>query len=424
MAHNANYVYQNLADIATGIFLNIDNNMLTACQKAANAAMIKVCGSTENCDEMIVDNGLGSRSLEYKICDFTYRGDSLDIDYNNCRPNIDTITDEELGRNTTAMTATDSKGDITYVHHNAKNIAAVIDGRIYWESVKFTDDGSTKDGIIDVASYWYDVSTDTDGNETITDEHKERVNSELAALQTSVQNAISAIESDQKVQYCMTGREFQGYKKMLGTGSKTNPRFPQLTAQMRRIISDSALAKTKENYYAKYDELNAKMSKDYSKLAERKAEIAGQNNKDRRRGIARDSCVNLAKSSAMARSAEPPASAGTYLLAGWYGIGAGLAPIPGVAIASAVMAGVILSSADADANGPNVEPDNTQLTGSGGMQQWNYKETITTAFDWENLVCHKCVRSSQCAKTRNPLVGDKYCETWGEETEKCTDIQF
>ncbi len=64
-------VYDELAEIATGVFLNIDNNMLTACQRAADAAMIKVCGSTTDCDNLIVDNGLGSRSLEYKICNYT-----------------------------------------------------------------------------------------------------------------------------------------------------------------------------------------------------------------------------------------------------------------------------------------------------------------------------------------------------------------
>lgn len=418
-AHNADYVYQNLAEIATGIFLNIDNNMLTACQKAANAAMIKVCGSTENCDEMIVDNGLGSRSLDYKICEYHNNRDNINIDYNQCRPNIDSITDDELGRNTTAATATDSSGNIKYVRHNVKPFAAVIDGLIYWDSVTMNDDG-----IISTADYFNNLENNDRQESVGQEDQRNRVNDELATLQTSIRNAISAIEEDPKVKYCMTGREFQGYKEMLGRGPTSNPRFPQLTAQMRRIISDSALAMAKENYYAKYDELNAKMLKDYSKLAERKAEIIGQNNKDLRREIARNSCVKLAETSAIARSAEPPASAGTYLVAG-LALSLGMAsPIPGAAIAGGVMTGLILSSDDADANGPNVEPHSEQLTGSGGMQQWNYKETITTIFDWENLVCHKCVRSTQCAETKNPLVGDKYCDTWGEETETCTDIQF
>ena len=448
MAHNADYVYQNLAEIATGIFLNIDNNMLTACQKAANAAMIKVCGSTENCDELIVDNGLGSRSLEYKICEYTPRSDSLNIDYNLCRPNIDMITDQELGRNSSDIT-TGSEGSLNYTRNAEKPFAGVIDGLIYWESVDFNDNG-----IIDVVKYWNTVEHNQNGEE-VEVEHKEKVNSELAALQTSVQNVISAIEEDPKVKYCMTGREFQGYKEILGSGSTTNPRFPNLTAQMRRTISASALSQIRMNYYEKYDELNAKMLKDYSKIAERKAIIAGQNEKDQRREIARRSCLWLADMSSLARSAEPPKSQGGKILAAaaitaaaiaipftggssmglvvmgktiFEAAGVGTALVAGAGVSAAgVGLGIDASSGNDSANGEQrgfVKDDSAPLVASKEMNQWNYKETITTTFDWENLICHKCVRSAPCAETKNPFSGNKYCKTWGEVTEECTDTQF
>ena len=445
--------------------------MLTACQKAANAAMIKVCGSTENCDEMIVDNGLGSRSLEYKICEFEYHNDDLDIDYDKCRPNIDMITDAELGRNSSDL-VTGSNGNINYTRGTEKPFAGVIDGIIYWDSVTMTDDGlistgeyfdnleqkdkdeenghiaennpqrgggrpgnqtpNRPDGSSGSGSYGNGLGSMSNGilsgngrRTDITEDQMHRINDELAALQTNIQNTIKAIESDQKVQYCMTGREFQGYEEMLGAKGDQNynkARFPQLTAQMRRIISESALSQTKTNYYAKYDELNAKMLKDYSKIAERKAEIAGQNSKDQRREIARQSCLYMADMSSFARSSEPPVSAGTYIVAAIAGGVAKGNPIAGAAIA------LILSSAfDNDANGEQrgfVHYDDAPLVASKDMIQWNYKETITTTFDWENLICHKCVRSAPCEKTRNPLVGDKYCDVWGEETEKCTDTQF
>ncbi len=430
-------VDQTLKDIATGIFLNIDNNMLTACQKAANAAMIKVCGSTENCDEMIVDNGLGSRSLEYKICEYNGNENNISINYNQCRPNIDMITDVELGRNSSDL-VTGSAGNINYTQNTEKPFAGVIDGIIYWESVDFN-----KDGVIDVVKYWNTVEQNEDGND-VEIEHKEKVNSELAALQTSVQNVISAIEEDPKVKYCMTGREFQGYKEMLGAKSDqtyNKARFPELTAQMRRTISASALSQVRTNYYTKYDELNAKMLKDYSKIAERKAEIAGQNNKDQRREIARQSCLYMADMSTLARSAEPPKSAGGKIIAGVALLGAAVAvPLTGglstIAAGHIVMMsaaggvagiGLLGNAGSGNANGDQrgfVHEDNVPLVASKEMNQWNYKETITTTFDWENLVCHKCVRSTQCAETKNPLFGNKYCKTWAESTETCTDTQF
>ena len=491
-------VQQTLDDIATGIFLNIDNNMLTACQRAADAAMIKVCGSTENCDDLVVDNDLGSRSLEYKICEYQGSANDMSINYNQCRPNIDMITDAELGRNSSDIT-TGTDGSINYTSNSEKPFAGVIDGIIYWDSVTITDDG-----LISTVDYFDALEQkDTDeangyvaeneplrdgtnrpGNQTpnrgkssstgsgsmsngilsgngrrtsITENQMSRINDELAALQTSIQNAINAIESDPKVQYCMKGRKFQGYEKMLGTIKGQNDtsldpnkaRFPNLTSQMRRTISASALAQTKANYYAKYDELNAKMLKDYSTIAERKAEIAGENNKDLRREIARQSCLYLADMSSLARSAEPPKSAGGKILAA-AAITAACIAIPftggtsigligtfeltaaeAIGVGGLGIAGIGLvgdaTSGNTSANGTQrgfVIDENAPLVASKETNQWNYTETITTTFDWENLVCHKCVRSKTCAETKNPLFGNKYCKTWDEVTEECTDTQF
>lgn len=429
-AANNNYVYDYLATVAQGIFLSIDNNMLTACQRAADAAMIKVCGSTENCDDIVINNGLGSRSLEYKICEYKNYNDNISIDYKLCRPNIDMITDEELGRNSSDI-KTGADGNIDYTKNTEKPFAGVIDGIIYWESVKFTDNGADA-GIIDVDSYWHETGTDENGQEIVI-ENKDKINSELASLQTSIKNAISAIEEDPKVKYCRTGRTFQGMNNdVLGVKSKTNPRFPQLTAQMRRIISTSALAQTKSNYYEKYDELSAQMLKDYSKIAERKAEIAGKNSKDQRREIARRSCLYMADMSSLAVSAEPPRSAGGMIIGAVMVVGGAVgAFFTGGATAAIAIAGASLLSAESNtessANGvqkPFALEENAPLVASKEVNQWNYKETITTTFDWENLVCHKCVRATTCAETKNPVSGNKYCKTWGDTTEECNDTQF
>lgn len=436
-ADNKDYVYKNLEKIATGIFLNIDNNMLSTCQKALDTAMLRVCGSTTECNDLIVDNDLGARSLEYKVCAFE---SDKGIDLNQCMVNIDMITDDDLGRNQIDAQGNDAN---VKIKQTKKNIAAIIDGLIYWDRVNIGDDGN-----IDTSDYFSNLEENDNNNgaseqntggsmsglragshssrvANITSEQEKRVVSELNALQTSIQNAIKAIESDQTVAYCKDGREFQGYKRTLGAKGNDKARFPQLTDQVRKIITASALSQFKENYYAKYDELNEKRSKDYSTIAQRVAEIRGANNDDIRRDLARQSCVDLAEMSALARSAEPPKSAGTYLFGAMAMSSAAVGLTtgnPGMLVANSIMSALILSSNDA--NGDKFEPKSSSLTGSGGVNQWNYKETITTTFDWENLICHKCVRSSHCAKTRDPLVGDKYCDEWGEETETCSDTQF
>ncbi len=63
MADNDNYVYRNLETIATGIFLNIDNNLLAACQKAVQSKVLEICGSLSECDAFEDDNVIGADSL-------------------------------------------------------------------------------------------------------------------------------------------------------------------------------------------------------------------------------------------------------------------------------------------------------------------------------------------------------------------------
>ena len=96
-----------------------------------------------------------------------------------------------------------------------------------------------------------------------------------------------------------------------------------------------------------------------------------------------------------------------------------------VAAAGAAIAGIGLlgNAGSGDANGADTSGQ-LQLAGSKSLNQWNYKETITTTFDWETLVCHKCTRTQQCSKTKNPLFGNKYCKTWADPVETCNDIQF
>ena len=429
-------VYDEIANMVQGVMLNIDNNMLTMCQKAANEAMVRVCGDTENCNGLTIDSNIGAHSLDYKICGYRADKGTMDIDYYSCRTDVAQIQDVELGR---------GGGEPV-------PLAGVIDGTIYWESVEVGSDGklSTVDE--------YVAKVDSDKN--MSEAQKEKVKSELAQLQQSINTAINVIESDPTVQFCMYGREVQGMNKNVVSGgegrstrttigSKDNPRFPELTKQMRSLITTAALKKAKENYYAKYDELNEKMLKDYVTIGERIAEVQNKNALDARREYARLSCLGLAPASAIPKSPEPPKNAfgkilgavvtaasiaaipftgGLSATVGLNGLTASLTVSKGLGILAggSVLGGTMMSASKTggSANGEEYNVDNLELVASQQVNQWNYKETVTTTFEWETLNCHKCVRSQLCAKTKNPLFGSKYCKDWAEETETCTDTQF
>ena len=385
-------VYEELSTMVQGIMLNIDNAFLTECQAAADEAMIKVCGGTENCDALTVDENIGARSLEYKICEYTMSENGLDLDYAKCRTNIDQIQDKELGR-VEGSTSTEL-GPVT-------PFAGVLDGTIYWESVQVSDDGR----LSSVDEYLAKI----DGAKNMSAQQKDRVKSELAMLQANIDAAINAIEADPKVLFCMTGREVQGMKRTDAEGKSTRTRigeksadaarFPELTKQMRSIIAMSALKIAKDNYYKKYDELNEKMLQDYAKLGERMAEIQGENALDARREIARKACISFA-------------DGGVYA-----------AVSSGVAVAAATGIGLLGNAGSGGANGEDSKMER-KLIGSKSLNRWNYKETITSTFEWETLKCNRCTRSQQCSKTKKPLFGDAYCKTWADPKESCKTTQF
>ncbi|MBR6838131.1 MAG: hypothetical protein IKM94_01000, partial [Alphaproteobacteria bacterium] len=406
-------VYDEISTMVEGIMLNIDNSMLTQCQNAANEAMIKVCGDTENCNGLTVDANVGTRSLEYKICEYSGDTGSLAINYSSCRTDVSQVSDSDLGRGTGVV----------------KPLSGVLDGTVYWEKVTYADDGTI-------------AIPDMEG---ATAAQTEKVKSELAQLQTSINNAIKAIESDPKVQFCMTGREVQGMngKKIGSRNGKDagkNARFPDLTKQMRMIIAQAAVKAAKDNYYKKYDELNEKMLKDYVTLGERLATVQGENAKDARREIARQACVSMADASSLPKSPNPPKNPFGKVLATAAIVGAAVAvpftggasmiAVGGVLLNGAAVAGVAVAGigllGNAGSNGANGADASLQkdLVGSKALNQWNYKETITSTFEWETLKCRKCTRTQKCSVTKNPIFGDKYCKTWATPTENCVDTQF
>lgn len=414
-----------LSSVAQGIMLDIDNSMLTQCQNAADEAMIKVCGDTENCDGLALDDGLGGRSLEYKICNYSTSDDSMNIDYSNCRTDVSQIRDSELGR--VAGSTTGELGAVT-------PLAGVLDGTIYWENIDFDDDGKLS-SLDDYLS-----KIDATG---MSDAQKEKVKSELAVLQRGINNAIATIEADPTVQYCMTGRRVQGLTRTTKTDEgvirnrtsfgSDEGRFTGLTQQMRMKIATSALKKAKANYYAKYDELNTKMLQDYATIGERIAEMQNENSLDSRRENARIACTSFAEGAALPRSANPPKGAFGKVLAAT-AVAAAAVAIPFTGGASAVVIGVaaggvagigLSANAGSDsANGSDGGAVSRELVGTKQVSQWNYKEVITATFEWDTLNCHKCTRVQQCSKTRRPWIGNKYCQTWEEPVETCTDTQF
>ncbi len=450
-------VYDQLANMVQGVMLNIDNNMLEYCQRAVDAAMIRVCGDTTSCNDMITDENIGARSLRYGICEYSFsdpNGADFTIDYTKCRNDVSLITDTELGRVQDATTR--DLGPVL-------PITGVIDGTIYWENIGLGQDGNMRP----VEEYLAQVDSDQ-----MNDGQRARIIDEYTTLQSNIDNVMATIEADPTVQYCMTGRRVQGINDDIDF-EKFTARFPKLTQSRRMIIANNAIKIARGNYYKKYDELNQRMVRDYASIASRQAEIRQENAKDVYRDAARISCKNLAPMSAMPKSPVPPPSKVGMIAVGAVMVAAiatacvftfGAASFAGaaamaalaestsfvggiVAATQAATASLALSSTIAtaaiataatatagmavgaayNAYKPKTVADFTSddLSGYFEMDQWNYKEEIKTTFDWENISCKKCVRIRRCKSVSQPMFGSPKCKRWDEWTDEgCTDTQF
>lgn len=375
-------IYDELATMVQGIMLNIDNNMITLCQRAADEAMINVCGDTESCTGLTVDENVGAMSLKYDICNSSN---------SSCVDNVALLTEDMLRKDTSyygrmsgiinwGAVGVDEDGKLTYssslptTFSIAKNLTiakggnttSVSDSLLLGKQLPgVASDSIASNGLSIVKSDLPVLKADT----------SKVTQSDLVNLQRNIDLAVNAIESDPTVQFCMTGREVQGIKtsvqeerSVLGGKGKEYARFPELTTQMRQIIASAALNKAMENYRTKYDELMDDMAKDYVTISTKIAQIEQKDSLEDRREVARVACLTLG----------------------------------------------LRSSIVADGTRGNVEVPSGYVSSSEENTK-KYKETVTATFAPETLVCRKCVRA---------LIWNDGNDTWDEPAEKCTDIQF
>jgi hypothetical protein len=272
-------VRDTLAQIASGILLNIDNDLLKACEQAVADAMLKHCGNGYDCNDSLNDE-LGTHSLTLRFC----RQNGSD-EYNDCRMSVDSITDIELGRTTRDI-------DNKQVLNERYKFIGVMSGEISWDKIKVNQDAN---GIEDISKYLDELRTIQHFDELSIS----TIKSELESMNEQIRHTIEIIEQDPRVAYCMTGRNLTGLKDSdvfsQFVGKMNNPRFPNLTKNYRTSITSSMINAVRDNYYRKYDELYEKLIIGEHKLRVREAKIDGLNEREHMMDSARKSCLALGK---------------------------------------------------------------------------------------------------------------------------------
>ena len=250
-----------IVQIAQGLMIQIDNSLLTACQSAANEAMIKVCGDTESCDASMAMAGLAD-TLGYQICEVNNNQSCVaDVSMiSSSTQYIPKITgkvdwskitfENPVVKTVTASTATVSTATVS----GGKPL--VINGRQFTSADIDNSASVTISSLTSGENKSIFKSTDDDNTATV---------NTVKALNNSLDSIMANIESDPKVIYCKTGRKVQGFKRENEDGNiddSDSKRFPNLTDSMRSVVADAIYESAVQNYNAKLEELQEKSMED------------------------------------------------------------------------------------------------------------------------------------------------------------------
>jgi hypothetical protein len=337
--------------------------------------MLKYCGNEDNCNEFITRDNVGARTLEINYCE------NINGEYKNCKKDVKQILDTELGK-------TARNSDLSRTKNERRIFSGVISGKILWDEITILPDFSgiiSGDEYIKIADDLYPMDAKT----------KEKIKTEVGALSNAIKNTVDMIESDPKVQYCMTGRQVTGLTKDGGfeqiIGKEKNKLFPHLTYTVRHQIVSGALLAAQKNYNDTYEKLVDDYVDSNSKLQQRYAEIDAANAHLDEQDIARKKCMDLGEREALVQDDYREKM-----------------KEQGKGKTSSATKEIVRDRGN-DGN----------LVGWSSESMWNYKLHVTTTFNMEEMICTKCIRKQECDDLRSD-----YCKKWKAETEECKEYQY
>ena len=214
-----------VSDMVMGIFLNIDNTMLTQCQNAVRTKMLELCGDTASCTAFDDDSDMGTESLlSYKDSAGNYVIDGL-ISFGNVK--IVDVTKEKK--------VTDDEGNMT-----------VQDKQTDPDDVKF---GKYE---INIGEYKEHINA-TSGTE-------QRIAASLQSVANKINQKIAILSQDNTIHMCVFGRDMSQIRRRSDDASPRTPdvttaRFPNLLDSSILAIVNSGIARANTNYTKKYNTL-------------------------------------------------------------------------------------------------------------------------------------------------------------------------
>jgi len=275
--YDVNSVKEYVAEVAQGVMLNIDNALAKQCQNAADKAMMKVCGSTDNCDGATFDLTSMASLLKVQACKWDDKtGQNM-----TCLPDLSQFTDDEVfGLN---YSGTGAATKLTRTGNSYGVYATLVDRP-------------------DISNITFEVDDDSNvkfvTRKVVKGYSQSNTNEVRNILSSALDRIMTQIESDPEVLYCKTGRKVQGVGNREIRDDKNNSedqgRFPSLTNSIRNTVASGLVSKLNEKNLELEDKFADQIADMDEKITQRIAEIA------QKRGVAVEETIDLQNQEACA----------------------------------------------------------------------------------------------------------------------------
>ena len=465
-----------------GIILNIDNEMLATCEAALETATKRVCGENMDCASLIDLNTFGTTSLEYKICEYQLYQDGFVLT-DHCFAEQSMIPDKDLGRVENSVSG--ELGPVTPyavlidVPIYWESISVGVDGNF-----EGLDDYMQK--LEDRKLFMTDKQKERLNNEFSV--FKKSLDSVMDSIESDVTVAacmegrkVSGLNTEKVARFpnlTKQTRTIMAAKLLQKAKSNYYAKYDSLTERSLQDyikISERQAEIAGENFKDRHRELarqscvnlaeGSAMPKSTTPPASvgggiflgiilalaitavtvctfgvgGAASLASVGGLGAAQAAATSTAAAAATAAATASFAATTGGFAASVAASFATAAAATAATSASVVAAGISAAVIgsvgaavsagLATGIAVANSAASEAfeyaETQKLRGEYKVEYWNYKEDITTVFNPTDLTCEKCVVYSHCKKTKAPMFGEQYCETWDESSSpQCTTLQM
>lgn len=253
-SNNDQSVREYISQIAQGYALQVDSTIANACQKAASAVMLRMCGSEDSCEALDLGNISFTTFLDPQLC--------VEDDDSNCSKSADAFKQD----------------DIIYGRVRARLLNRVnINNVLYKE---------TKENNQKVKKFTYDYTTIPSNKGFAAPAAGATTNENVESVLNGLNNLLASKKAeflaDRTVDACINGKTVQGISGTRGTENRTNvdvgsdigrasERYPNLLDNYMDIMVNAAIQNVRDQYakaeQSKDTELDALNEKVSTRLA-------------------------------------------------------------------------------------------------------------------------------------------------------------